>query len=640
MKKKIFLISFMILALVSVFAISIFADDVVVSKTESAEFGTVIQLSQDPGLDNAKQYVSNLKKINDNGTDNEALCILTDGNTDNPSYYVFPSSYVVNEREDGKFDLIATQLVTAMNEFNTANGTSYYAGYAISGSGGGKRLDAMVRFEFTSDVTSVSDSLCCMRSYPYLEEVGFNYEIDLASAGDLFKSCSKLKTVVGFENANAALAKSIFIGCGSLESVSLPTDIVRIPNSMFWGCKKITINNLTECTQLTTIGQSAFQDTSYLVFTLPDTVTTIEKSAFQSAFKDGNGGSLTINPTSQLTTIGDDAFRDCRQLKGIYIPSTVTSIGSNAFRQTYNLIGLENFENCQITELGTDTFSYSSIKSIKLPKTLKTLGAAFYETGSLSLVYIPDSVTAIADTFAGSQPKNAVYIYTGTDASVLSACARIANANKIPASEYDEATAYTGINLVVGYSSCIAYNNGVHGVGVVDVVVTSYNEPIIKVNTCVDCKMEEIVGEIPALFECLGYSAPEDGKGGIAVGYTVNNEAIKEYIEITGKTLKYGVFVVLQSNLGENDVFGEDGTAASGVLSADITHSKLSAFELKVVGFADEQKDIKLAMGAYVAVTDGENTEYSYMQGNEPNENEKYSFVSYNDVAGKPSSNE
>ena len=41
-------------------------------------------------------------------------------------------------------------------------------------------------------------------------------------------------------------------------------------------------------------------------------------------------------------------------------------------------------------------------------------------------------------------------------------------------------------------------------------------------------------------------------------------------------------------------------------------------------------------MGAYVAVTDGETTEYSYMQGDEPNENDKYSFVSYNDIVGKP----
>ena len=52
--------------------------------------------------------------------------------------------------------------------------------------------------------------------------------------------------------------------------------------------------------------------------------------------------------------------------------------------------------------------------------------------------------------------------------------------------------------------------------------------------------------------------------------------------------------------------------------------------QCQVLSFAfyeDEHKDIKLAMGAYVAVTDGEITEYSYMQGGKLNENEKYCFV-------------
>ena len=45
MKKKIVLMSLMIAALVSVFAISAFAEDIVVSKTESEEYGTIIQLN-------------------------------------------------------------------------------------------------------------------------------------------------------------------------------------------------------------------------------------------------------------------------------------------------------------------------------------------------------------------------------------------------------------------------------------------------------------------------------------------------------------------------------------------------------------------------------------------------------------------
>ena len=146
------------------------------------------------------------------------------------------------------------------------------------------------------------------------------------------------------------------------------------------------------------------------------------------------------------------------------------------------------------------------------------------------------------------------------------------------------------------------------------------------------CSHSEGEEKTNALFTCLGYSAPEDGKGGIAIGYTVNNEAIKEYKEATGKTLKYGVFAVLQRNLKDKDVFAEDGTAAEGVISAEITNYEFAAFELKIVGFTDEQKDTKLAMGAYTVVSDGETTEYSYMQAAKPNDGEKYSFISCKDL--------
>jgi hypothetical protein len=69
--------NFSILLLLKI-KLSAFAEGIVNKRTDSDEYGTVIQLTEDPGLDNAAQYVSTLKKINDAGTDNDALCMLTD----------------------------------------------------------------------------------------------------------------------------------------------------------------------------------------------------------------------------------------------------------------------------------------------------------------------------------------------------------------------------------------------------------------------------------------------------------------------------------------------------------------------------------------------------------------------------------
>lgn len=172
-----------------------------------------------------------------------------------------------------------------------------------------------------------------------------------------------------------------------------------------------------------------------------------------------------------------------------------------------------------------------------------------------------------------------------------------------------------------------------HTISVNIVYENGYDKMGSKTTCCTNenCMYNE-TNEVCALFICLGYSAPEDGRNGIAIGYTVNIEAIKEYETITGKTLKYGVFAVAQSKLGTNDIFANDGTAADGVINAEITNYSFTSFEIVIVGFTDEYKGQKLAMGAYVTVTDGETTEYSYIQYGTPSENEKYCFITYNDI--------
>ena len=638
MKKKLLLMFALVTALVFVFALTAFADDIIVSKTESDVYGTVIQLNADPGLDNASQYVSTLKNINDAGTDKTALCILTDG-AETPSYYVFPASYIVNEISNGKFEIYAgtdsiAGLAQAMAEFNSAMGTEYYDDYTIQGSWGDRRLNELVRFEFTTDVTWVDRDHCCLRYCSNLTEVRINHQINFARARSMFRDCKKLTTVIGLENVtNIESDSSQFMGCLALESVSLPTDIVRIPSSMFWGCKKVVISNLSKCTQLTTIGSSAFQDTSYLNFVLPDTVTTIEKSAFQSAFKEGNGGSFVINKTSQLTTIGESAFNDCRMMPAnVYIPSTVTSIGPSAFTKCYTLQTLENFENCKITTIENGTFQYvTALKSIKIPDTVTTIGTAFADNNNLTLVYIPKSVTSIADTFTGGKPTNAVFIYTGFDASVLSTCSKIAGANVIQASNYDSTVSYSGINLVVGYSSCVAYNNGNHGETSKTIEVTSYTDVIKVHQMCLDCQNALETDEIAPLFTCLGYSTAEFANGGISVGYNVNKDAISEYEELTGKEVSYGLFAGTKAGLGTNDVIGEDGNAVAGTITAGFDGSEYSYMFIKMFGFNEDNKDTLFAIGAYVEVSSEEGKSYSYLQEEAPAEGAKYSFIKYSD---------
>ena len=111
------------------------------------------------------------------------------------------------------------------------------------------------------------------------------------------------------------------------------------------------------------------------------------------------------------------------------------------------------------------------------------------------------------------------------------------------------------------------------------------------------------------------------------------DEYVGEYEEITGKTLKYGVFAASLDKLKDGDIF-ENGVANANAICAEIKAIEFTAFDLKITGFTEEQKGTKLALGAYVAVSNGENTEYSYMQDDTKGEKiGNYFFASLNDIS-------
>ena len=141
-----------------------------------------------------------------------------------------------------------------------------------------------------------------------------------------------------------------------------------------------------------------------------------------------------------------------------------------------------------------------------------------------------------------------------------------------------------------------------------------------------------ISNETPAMFICLGYSADEKGKGGIVVGFKANRDAIYEYSSFTGKEITYGVFASSYENLGNNDIFDKNGNAAQGVIVAEMTRNVNYVFQLKIRGFSDGQMDKKIVMGAYVKTADENGSEYTYIQAGTKAENEKYSFVTYNQI--------
>ena len=162
-----------------------------------------------------------------------------------------------------------------------------------------------------------------------------------------------------------------------------------------------------------------------------------------------------------------------------------------------------------------------------------------------------------------------------------------------------------------------------------------YDKEGVKVVRCLDCDAAETEAVANPLVACLGYSTPQDGRAGVAVSFKVDNSALNEYEAVTKKSISYGAFAVSQDNIKSNEIFDENGSLQNGVILADIANYKFNLFDIVIVGFDADHMNSLFAMGAYVAVTENDKTEYSYIQNEAPLENAVYSFESYNSILSK-----
>ena len=192
-----------------------------------------------------------------------------------------------------------------------------------------------------------------------------------------------------------------FEGCSSLTSLTIPSSVTSIDNSVFSGCSGLT--SLTIPSSVTRIGQSAFEGCSGLT-------------------------SLTIS--SSVTEICDYVFKGCSGLTSLTIPSSVTSISSGAFL----FCGLTNLYYIIDDEIETYLskghpyidvecgFEYylndKKITSVVIPSTITELGEyAFQNCRDLTSVYVSWPVPLSASSaFSGADiSKSTLYVPQGTE---------------------------------------------------------------------------------------------------------------------------------------------------------------------------------------------------------------------------------
>ena len=278
--------------------------------------------------------------------------------------------------------------------------------------------------------------------YKFMGQFNYNYDVERTTFGDWTFTTVEFK-IKGSNSTQFTYNDEI--------SVKLPYEVVTTTTD-YWIEKWITTHDVADPDKhivrfkVTEIADNAFSNYSIENMTIPASVKSIGKNAFQNCKNVQNvyidrrvltfdqkgilnpeGESVTTSTTSiQLANIGDNAFTNCKALEGFDLSDAcyLTTVGNAAFKNCELLtsfeagnsylksIGDEAFMNCRALTtatlpylnwaftLGSSAFeNCSSLTSITLPGYVTELGEnTFRECSALKSASLSDSITSIGDS--------------------------------------------------------------------------------------------------------------------------------------------------------------------------------------------------------------------------------------------------
>lgn len=257
----------------------------------------------------------------------------------------FDSSYSLSELDFSNLENIE------VNESNKRYKTIEGVLYSRDG-------DELVFCPYAKKEITILDNVVKIGAYAfddciYLDEIKIpDSVVDID--GCAFMGCSSLEEIVIPENVKT-IGVSAFNGCTNLKSVILPSGITEIEDGLFLSCENIKTIELPS--GITRIGQWAFENCSSLEqIVIPENVKIIDHYAFygtnlvkieipSSVEYIGQLGFAGCERLSEVIIregvkgIADVAFGDCKNLKELYIPNSVTTFGSLVFLILLMMLG-------------------------------------------------------------------------------------------------------------------------------------------------------------------------------------------------------------------------------------------------------------------------------------------------------------
>lgn len=242
----------------------------------------------------------------------------------------------------------------------------------------------------------------------------------------------------------------------------------------FFNCKKIIGLRFADGSDVTLIGDHAFKSCTNLktIENIPSTLQDIQKWCFEGTALE----SVDLSQT-KLQYLPNGCFYNCRQLKEVKLPSTLTTPNSGTWveaddakygKQAFSETAIESIDltNTQLISLGDYMFAdCQKLMTVKLPSTLKYIWNHAFCNSSLSSITFPRSLQKIdAWAFQNTQLTNVV---VPTQCSSIEQGAFIDNANLTTV-------------VINGLKCYLAYQAFCNCSKLTDVYITSKEAPVVE----------------------------------------------------------------------------------------------------------------------------------------------------------------
>ncbi len=317
----------------------------------------------------------------------------------------------------------------------------------------GIRYKIISNEEKTVEVTHLGDIVTSMQKY-----VGNIVIPDRIIIGD------NIFTVV-------AIGDQAFDYCRDLNTISLPNTIKSIGYASFYWCDKLTTIVLPS--SLISVGRYAFEKCNGITaITIPNQVESIAEWAFYD-----NLNLQTISLPASLKTIGEAAISFCPKLTNINVaPGNTNFSTSNGVLFNFDKTTLISFPNLSstnytlpqsVTSIANWAFAgCENLTTVALSQTLESIGNNAFSWSNLKTINLPGSLKALGDgAFRNCTQLNDIQVSNGnTNFSSLEGVLFNINKSKLIAYPNNKSATYTVPQTVVtignrAFAGCIGITN-------------------------------------------------------------------------------------------------------------------------------------------------------------------------------------